>query len=160
MITGNLNALPLATLPPALSAILERPELGFDALCAMPDGRYQPAGAAWFVNIGTSMTEPPERRHTEFHRHYLDIQVVLAGEEIIGFDLADARTAAAEERKPDLYIVAAPRLANQIRLRPGDFVTFYPGEAHQALCAAGQPAAVRKAVFKVPRRLLNDNGRA
>lgn len=39
-------------------------------------------------------------------------------------------------------------------LRSGDFAVFLPGEPHQALCAVQAPMTVRKAVFKVPRALL------
>ena len=49
-----------------------------------------------------------------------------------------------EERKPDLYIT----------VHGGDFALFMPGEPHQALCAVAAPAEVRKAVFKVPRDML------
>ena len=100
-------------------------------------------------------TAPAVTRHTEYHRRWLDIQVVLAGEEIIRYDVADAREMPAEERKPDLWIVAQPQLRQQLHLQAGDFAIFAPGEAHQALCAVDdRPAQVRKAVFKVPVEML------
>ena len=158
MITGNLSALKLATLPPVLLALLSRPEFSLAALQAQDDGKIQPEGAGWFCNIVPAHTAVRETRHTEFHRQYLDIQVVLSGEEIIHFSCQDARHQAAEERKPDLFIVDQPQLTQAVHLRAGDFVTFYPGEAHQALCAVGEPAAVRKAVFKIPLAML-ESGR-
>ncbi|ARJ41128.1 hypothetical protein B1H58_03325 [Pantoea alhagi] len=154
MITGNLQALPLATLPDRLYALLARPECALTALQAMPDGRWQPEGAGWFCTIGSSETAPAGQRHTEYHRHWLDIQVLLAGEEIIRYDVADAREIPAEERKPDLFIVENMQLRQQLYLQPGDFAIFAPGEAHQALCAVDKPARVRKAVFKVSPELL------
>lgn len=160
MITGNLSALPLATLPPALFALLSRPEFSLAAMQAHDDGKIQPQNADWFCNIGPANTAPRETRHTEFHRQYLDIQVVLEGEEIIHFSCQDARSLPAEERKPDLFILARPELTQAVHLRAGDFVTFYPGEAHQALCAVGEPAAVRKAVFKIPLAMLETGASA
>ncbi|MEI2266342.1 YhcH/YjgK/YiaL family protein [Erwinia sp. CGal63] len=154
MITGNLATLKMATLPPALAALLSRPEHSFAALLAHDDGKIQPQEAGWFCNIGVANTAPEETRHTEFHRRYLDIQILLEGEEIIHFSCADARQQQAEERKPDLFIVAQPQLPHSLHLRPGDFAIFYPGEAHQALCAVGEPATIRKAVFKIPLEAL------
>ncbi|MBP2169821.1 YhcH/YjgK/YiaL family protein [Erwinia toletana] len=154
MIAGNLNALTLATLPASLWSLLSQPQYSLAALQAHDDGKIQPPGADWFCHIGAAQTAPAATRHTEFHRHYLDIQVLLAGEEIINFSCLDARQQQAEERKPDLFILASPQLTQAIHLRAGDFVTFYPGEAHQALCAAGKPAQVRKAVFKIPLAML------
>ncbi|EXU75655.1 YhcH/YjgK/YiaL family protein [Erwinia mallotivora] len=154
MITGNLKRLPLATLPPFLHALLARPEHSLAALQAQDDGRFQPEGEGWFYTISMAQTAAAATRHTEFHRQYLDIQIVLDGSETINFSCADARQQQAEEKKPDLFIVAQPQLPHSLRLTVGDFVTFYPGEAHQALCASGQPAPVRKAVFKIPLPLL------
>lgn len=155
MITGNLTTLTLATLPHSLWSLLSRPEYSLAALQAYDDGRIQPPNESWFCHIGPAQTAPRATRHTEFHRQYLDIQVMLAGEEIIHFSCADARQQPAEERKPDLFILENPQLTQSMHLRAGDFVTFYPGEAHQALCAVDEPATVRKAVFKIPLALLN-----
>lgn len=154
MITGNLSTLKMATLPPVLAALLARPEHHLAALSAHDDGRIQPEGESWFCTLSPARTAPAATRHTEFHRQYLDIQILLAGEEIVHFSCADARHQQAEERKPDLFIVDRPWLPHSVRLQPGDFVIFYPGEAHQALCAVGEPAAVRKAVFKIPLAML------
>ncbi|RRZ92225.1 YhcH/YjgK/YiaL family protein [Erwinia sp. 198] len=154
MITGNLSTLTMATLPPVLAGLLARPEHRLAALQARDDGRIQPEGESWFCTLSPACTAPAETRHTEFHRQYLDIQILLTGEEIVHFSCADARNQQAEERKPDLFIVDQPQLPHSVRLQPGDFVIFYPGEAHQALCAAGEAAAVRKSVFKIPLAML------
>lgn len=150
MIAGNLQALELATLPQVLRQILLLPACSLEALCQREDGRFQPEGAAWFCTVGNANTSPAAQRHTEFHHQWLDIQVVLEGEEIIGFDTRSAIGQPATERKPDLFILEKPNLPNEILLRRGDFVTFAPGEPHRALCCITGPAVVRKAVFKVP----------
>lgn len=150
MITGHLQALELATLPDALRQILTLPACSLDALRAREDGRFQPEGAEWFCTISNANTSPAAERHTEFHRDWLDIQIVLEGEEIIGFDTRNVTGQPATERKPDLFILENPQLSKEILLRSGDFVTFAPGEPHRALCCTDRPAVVRKAVFKVP----------
>jgi YhcH/YjgK/YiaL family protein len=57
-------------------------------------------------------------------------------------------------RKPDLFIAPDAAHPVSITLHSGDFAVFLPGEPHQALCAVAEPMTVRKAVFKVPRALL------
>lgn len=154
MIAGNMKMLDLATLPKSLYEILSHPEFSLEKLQSLPDGKYQPEGVKWFCNVGDSQTSPAETRHTEFHENYLDIQLILNGEEIINYSLTNAIGQSAVEKKPDLYILDKPVLTNHILLRAGDFATFYPGEPHQALCMVNKPATVRKAVFKVPKEII------
>ena len=154
MIIGHLNALPLAGLPAALQAILMREECSLAALAARDDGRWQPEGCAWFCHIGPAQTQPQAQRHTEYHHQWADIQVVLAGVETINAGMQSLATPGDEERKPDLFIATGAAHPVSITLRSGDFAVFMPGEPHQALCAVAEPMTVRKAVFKVPRALL------
>lgn len=154
MIAGNINILELATLPKSLYEILSRPEMALATLQSLSDGRYQVEGEEWFYNVGDSQTAPIETRHTEFHKLFLDIQLILQGEEIIRYSLTDATNEKCFEKKPDLFILDAPILTNEVHLRAGDFATFYAGEPHQALCMVGEPKTVRKAVFKVPVSMI------
>lgn len=154
MIIGHLNALPLAGLPPVLRQILDRADCTLTALSARDDGRWQPEGCPWFCHIGPAQTQPLVERHTEYHHQWADIQVVLTGEETIRAGMQSVAQPGDEERKPDLFIASGAVHPVNITLKPGDFAVFLPGEPHQALCAVNQPMAVRKAVFKVPRALL------
>lgn len=154
MIIGNLNALPLAGLAPALREILSRPACSLAALSAREDGRWQPEGCRWFCTIGPAQTQPRDQRHTEYHREWADIQVVLAGEEVIYAGSHIDMQPDDEERKPDLYLTSRCDHSVAITLRAGDFALFTPGEPHQALCMVDAPQTIRKAVFKVPREML------
>ncbi|UDJ80305.1 YhcH/YjgK/YiaL family protein [Kosakonia oryzae] len=154
MIVGNLNALTQAGLPTILRDILALPQCSLAALQAHDDGRWQPEQAAWFCNIGPAKTQPQAQRHTEYHRLWADIQVVLAGEEMINAGTQYLPQESDEQRKPDLYITTTAALPVSVALRAGDFAVFLPGEPHQALCAVNETMTVRKAVFKVPCELL------
>lgn len=154
MIIGNLNALPLAGLPATLRAILARPDATLAALQMRDDGRWQPEGEPWFCTLGPATTQPRSDRHTEYHRQWADIQVILSGEERIYAGMLTPRQPDDSERKPDLFITPISPGCVSITLKSGDFAIFLPGEPHQALCAVGEPAQVRKAVFKVPASLL------
>ncbi|TYG34719.1 DUF386 domain-containing protein [Lonepinella koalarum] len=154
MITGNLNQLALASLPVELANILAEPEVSFSNLITLADGKYQKQGESWFYTVGDFQTSPKSARHTEYHKEYLDIQVVLNGEEIIGYQLENVINSPLPEKKPDFYLLENPQLNNEIHLKAGDFAIFYPGEPHQALCMVNEPKTVRKAVFKVPKGLV------
>jgi len=154
MIIGNLQTLAMAGLPAALRAILERDDCTLEALQQREDGRFQPDGTAWFCHIGPAQTQPATQRHTEYHRQYADIQVVLNGNEVINASQQSLAQPADEERKADLFIAAVRALPVSMCLTAGDFVVFLPGEPHQALCAVQQPETVRKAVFKIRCSLL------
>lgn len=154
MIVGNLDALPLAGLPPALWQILSHPDASLQALSAREDGRWQPEGCGWFCSIGEAHTQPAAQRHTEYHHQWADIQVMLSGCEVINAGMQAVACDGDEERKPDLFIARDCQHPVAITLHAGDFAVFLPGEPHQALCAVDAPATVRKAVFKVPREML------
>jgi len=154
MIIGNLYTLPMAGLPATLAAILNRPELSLAALQAREDGRWQPEEAEWFYHIGPASTQLRADRHTEYHHQWADIQVILEGEEVIYASMHNTGRPDDEERKPDLFITPQAPTNIMMALRKGDFVVFLPGEPHQALCAVDMPAMVRKAVFKIPKSLL------
>ncbi|MCS2164942.1 YhcH/YjgK/YiaL family protein [Scandinavium manionii] len=154
MIIGNLDALPLAGLPAAIWHILSRPDCSLQALNARDDGFWQPENCAWFCNIGVAQTQPRSLRHTEYHHQWADIQVLLMGREVIHAGTHFVAQEDDEERKPDLYITRGADLTVALTLHIADFAIFLPGEPHQALCAADEPETVRKAVFKVPRNLL------
>lgn len=154
MIIGNLNALPQAGLPLALRQLLSRAECSLSALTTHEDGHFQPADGDWYCTIGTAQTQAAEQRHTEYHLQWADIQVILAGEEIIHAGTLYSGQPDDEQRKPDLFISQQTPHSVTLHLRVGDFAVFLPGEPHQALCAFATPASVRKAVFKVPRSML------
>ncbi|MCG7389781.1 YhcH/YjgK/YiaL family protein [Pantoea sp. ACRSB] len=156
MIIGHVQALAMAGLPAALRAILEREDCSLEALRQREDGRFQPEDAEWFCHIGPAQTEPAAQRHTEYHRQWADIQLVLEGSEIINASQQSLAQADDEERKADLFIASVQALPVSMCLSVGDFAVFLPGEPHQALCAAQKPERVRKAVFKIPRSLLEE----
>ncbi|WP_297197755.1 YhcH/YjgK/YiaL family protein [uncultured Pluralibacter sp.] len=154
MIVGNLDALSQAGLPAVLNAILATEGATLSALKAREDGRWQPDGAQWFCNIGPAQTQHREARHTEYHRQWADIQVILEGSELIYAAATAVMQPDDEERKQDLFITPRTPTGVSIQLGEGDFAVFLPGEPHQALCAVDVPSQVRKAVFKVPKALL------
>lgn len=117
---------------------------------ATPLGKHDIDGNRLFYLISEDSTESFAERRAEYHAKYLDIQIILKGQEGMTFSTQPAG-------KPDTDWLADKDIAflpegvqeKTVVLSEGDFVVFYPGEVHKPLCAVGTPAKVRKAVVKM-----------
>ena len=92
-------------------------------------------------------TVPFEETYFEAHQKYLDIQMVVSGQENCG--IADpAILGEPFKEKPDFkgYHGDPEQI---VTLRPDNFMIVFPGDAHRLKIAADQPEAVEKVVFKV-----------
>jgi YhcH/YjgK/YiaL family protein len=105
------------------------------------------------MNVDEAMTHPAEEGKMEAHRQYIDIQYVITGDEVIGWqplcnagDVVDDSHAANDAwfYDPDY------RHDSCIRMTPGTFAIFTPADGHRCLCApdgAGRP--IRKVIMKI-----------
>ena len=103
-----------------------------------------------FYLISEDTTEPGELRRAEYHARYLDIQIVLKGQEGMTFSTQPAGVPETDWlADKDISFIGQGIDEKTVILNEGDFVVFYPGEVHKPLCAVGAPAQVRKAVVKL-----------
>ncbi len=96
----------------------------------------------------TYETVPPEGNYFEAHRRYLDIHIMLSGEE--GVDVAppeELRLVEAREEN-DFYAYDGPARFSTV-LKPGEFLVVFPGDAHRIKKQLAGPETVSKAVFKI-----------
>jgi len=133
----------------ALSAGFERAAefLGQPGLLAVPDGKYEIDGAKVYALIMRVQGKKLEESDLEVHDRYMDIQVVLQGEELQGWK---PRSACLQPRQQadvnrDCQFFADPPDI-WFKLRPGQFSLFFPADAHAPLIS---PARVHKIVIKV-----------
>ena len=110
-----------------------------------------------YMNVDEFDSVVPTSKQAEMHRKYLDIQVLIQGEEMIEAspvypDLAkfdDYREAQDYQLSPDIDHKMA------IILRPKMFAVFYPYEPHKPGCYFnGQSAPIKKLVVKIPIELV------
>ena len=107
-------------------------------------------GDRLFYLISEDTTEPGELRRAEYHARYLDIQIVLKGQEGMTFSTQPAGVPETDWlADKDIAFIGQGIDEKTVILNEGDFVVFYPGEVHKPLCAVGAPAQVRKAVVKL-----------
>lgn len=116
---------------------------------AFQAGEVEIQGRDIFAVFHEYVTEPAEGRQYEAHREYIDIQYLLAGEEVIRVtNLANLSEAVPYDKERDItFYHAAP--GNNLLLREGDFVILFPQDAHLPKIPPAGPAEVRKVVVKV-----------
>ena len=136
MMMGEVQSLPSAGLHPALQDALTL------ALAARPQekapGRYELQGDNIFMNVMTFNTQSPVEKKAELHEQYIDIQLLLNGEERILFGMAGtARQCEEFHHEDDYQLCSAIENEQAIILKPGMFAVFMPGEPHKPGCVVG-----------------------
>ena len=129
-------------------------EKAFDAveklLLADPEnGRYDVDGDNVYIMVSSYETNPINAdRRFESHREYIDVQTLLEGREIIGFEKREALTVT-DEYRPDYELFAMVDEFDRVVIEKGKFTVIYPGEPHAPGLATKSPEKVRKIVIKV-----------
>lgn len=114
------------------------------------DGRTDLDGDRLYASVATYETEPREERRFEVHRKYLDVQVLLEGEESIDVSLErNLPVVEAYDEKRDVLFLAPPQQVASLPMRPGFFAVFFPHDTHRPGCHLRDKRRVRKIVVKV-----------
>lgn len=127
---------------PAVEAFLARPDLD-----ALPEGRLELEGDALYVSSAPQARTRPAAP-LEAHRAYLDVQVVLAGTDTMGWAPLGAcgePSGPYDPIKDIVFFAGEPQ--QRIPVLPGQLAIFFPEDAHAPLLGEGSP--VRKLVVKV-----------
>lgn len=116
-------------------------------------GRYELKDGAYVI-LQTYTSKLRSAANYEAHKKYIDIQVVLKGQELISIESLEAMynypviREYTEEKDAELY---APNCEGiDYLLNDGDFLIITPEQAHAPGINVGGPSEVHKAVFKIP----------
>ncbi len=118
---------------------------------------YPIQGKDIFARVMSYDTRPPGEAKLEAHRVYADIQIMLAGTEIMEWFPTDSAsvTTPYKEEKDVLFFQHTPDAPCRILARPGLFALFLPQDAHMPQLMAGStPERIKKVVVKVRCDLL------
>ena len=117
-------------------------------LSNLNDGRYNIDGDKVFVNVQSYETKL--KAQFEAHRKYIDIQYMIKGEEKIGIaKYSDCFPVTPYDTDKDIEFLTCDDNDNYYILREGEFLIFYPEDAHQPSLAIDTQKLVKKAVIKV-----------
>jgi YhcH/YjgK/YiaL family protein len=118
-------------------------------LAALPVGRQPLGSSGCTVIVGEAAPKTKESSRLEGHRAFIDIQVMVAGEELIGY-VPRVRCA---EKSNDVAndFQELQGTAEYLTLRPGCFAIYFPEDGHQPGIGTGAyTGPIRKIVIKVP----------
>lgn len=122
------------------------------------EGKYDLDGDDIFAKISSYDTKPKEAAIIETHKKYADIQILLKGQEFVGwFPLSQikAKTQYDEAKDAIFYDDNGKAPLASVTLSPGIFALLLPEDGHMPSLSLGpNPVRVKKIVFKVAVRLL------
>ncbi|MDP2138327.1 MAG: YhcH/YjgK/YiaL family protein [Candidatus Didemnitutus sp.] len=114
--------------------------------------RFDLSGGA-FALEQVYLAKPRAEGFFEAHRTYIDVQVIVAGVEVMEVEeIARLAMTLDYDRERDLskFFPEAPQAARLV-MRAGDVALFFPSDGHMpSLQLDGAPRLVRKTVVKVP----------
>jgi biofilm protein TabA len=154
MLCGNLEHLELTPyLPKKIVQFINETKVLLES--DYKEGRNELSEEGVFVMLVKPETLVLEKCRPEIHAKYLDVQVVLKGEESIGYGCRPVT-----KLKEDLLDESDVAFSEDIReeklisLNQGDFAIFYPGEVHRPLVATNDPCTIQKAIIKIPQSIV------
>ncbi len=147
MIKDNLkNAHKYYKLSPRIEAALKYLEA--NNLKEFPPDKYEIDGENIFMNVQEYETKVSN--NIESHQKYIDIQYMVTGEENMGvtsLDNLEVTQKYNEENDLIFYKGTAPLLL----VKEGEFVIFYPEDAHLPCQIVEESAKVKKVIVKVKK---------
>ncbi|MBI5846348.1 MAG: YhcH/YjgK/YiaL family protein [Nitrospirae bacterium] len=118
-------------------------------LPALPPGTYDINGSGSFASVSEYTSKPESEGFLEYHRKFIDIQVVIMGRETIGIARKDRCNDQGYQEEKDLGKVDGT--ADFILMDTNNFAIFFPQDAHMPqLSCSDQRERVKKVVFKIP----------
>lgn len=143
----NADALAYRGIHPNLDLALEH--INPEFLAALRDNqRVELKGDQVYCTRFTYETIPQEESFFEAHRRYLDIHIMVEGEERVDINRPEDLTLTDAQEGNDFYAYQGESWHSTV-LKPGEFLVVFPEDAHRIKVQADGPRTVSKAVFKV-----------
>lgn len=112
-------------------------------------GSHEIDGENLFVNIVEYNTTVKEERFWEAHKKYLDVHLMLDGEEKIALNFIDNLKQNEYQEEGDFLPLDGEAVNSEVVLRKGDFLVCYPEDAHMTALKVEEESSIKKAIFKV-----------
>lgn len=119
--------------------------------CETQTGHYE-LNASAYVNVDEYKTKPIENCKFEAHKKYIDIQMLIEGEEELDILPVEGLKVSEEynEERDIMFFENPQELPDKIQLKPFKFVLIYPEEGHRPQMNSGSESKkVKKAVAKI-----------
>ncbi|MFA9389019.1 MAG: YhcH/YjgK/YiaL family protein [Prolixibacteraceae bacterium] len=114
----------------------------------VPAGKYELDGQLIYAMVNEYETKPSEACKLEAHLKYIDIQLMVEGEEQVGYAMKTTQLPT-EAYNPDKDVMFFKEKVCFFSFTKGQFAIFYPSDLHQPGINTKHPSPVRKVVVKV-----------
>ncbi len=112
-------------------------------------GKFNISGDTFF-GIGLEYNTKNETECLwEAHKKYLDIHLILEGEEIINISETSTMKPTMDFDLENDYCLFEGKKQQTICLQKGEFLALYPNECHQTAVKTEEVSSVKKIVFKI-----------
>lgn len=116
-------------------------------LSALPLGRNEICGDLVYANVMEAQPKSKEEARLEIHRRYIDIQIPISGNELMGYTpLAELPAPDYVESDDAALYPAGIAARDYFNVKNDQFVIFFPQDGH---APAITPVALKKVVVKV-----------
>lgn len=116
-------------------------------LSALPLGRNEICGDLVYANVMEAQPKSKEEARLEIHRKYIDIQIPISGNELMGYTpLAELPAPDYVESDDAALYPAGIAARDYFNVKNDQFVIFFPQDGH---APAITPVALKKVVVKV-----------
>jgi YhcH/YjgK/YiaL family protein len=113
-------------------------------------GRYAIDGDRIYATVVVDKTRSADTAQFEAHRKYLDIHYLVSGVEMIGSaDATSLHEVKQYAPETEAALFERPAKYTRLMLKPGEFVLFFPGQAHMPGCYLDKSEEIKKVVVKV-----------
>lgn len=110
-----------------------------------------------YAQVLDLITCPANENSPEVHRHYIDIQFLAWGEEIIGVaeDNGHNVISIPYQEQRDILFYQGMENESFLNMVPGSYAVFFPQDVHRPACNKNKEVQIRKVVVKVALTELN-----
>ena len=118
----------------------------------LEDNTYEISGKNLFYILTSYKTaDSISEKYAELHRKYIDIQILLYGEEKFGYsDISSVKKVYKEyDEEKDIELFSTVENEDFFLLKPSMFAVFFPEDVHRPGLSAGVSRSVRKVIFKL-----------
>jgi biofilm protein TabA len=117
---------------------------------SLPDGEYDVEGKEIFAKVASYETSPAEERKFEGHKDYIDVQILLSGQERMDVSINQELDPLGEyDEVKDVTKFKATPTFTSVAMQPGMFVVFSPDDVHRPNCNLCTKTKNRKICMKV-----------
>lgn len=114
-------------------------------------GRVVVDGERVYLNLASYQTHDASSAVAEAHKAYVDVMVMLDGEETVYVQHTEQLKEITQpyNADTDALLGKLSEQATAVILCPGDFLILFPQDAHMPGCHAHEPSSVKKVIGKI-----------